>query len=369
MKKKILSVDDSKTIRLIIQKAFRNHDCQIFEAGDGQEGLAMAAKEKPDIIILDLTMPVMDGYEMLTKMKALPELQNIPVIMLTAEAGKDNVLRIAKMGVRDYVIKPFKEDVIVAKVGKIIELPLKPAAPKKYDDEIRLLVVEDKPAIIAQIQKALGHTRWKVEGLAQAAQAVDACAKQVSDIIIASLSLPEEGAYDLFTKLRGDSKTKGVPFIGLCLESATEEQSKARQAGFAGVVTKPIQPDKLEAAICRALNLDTASRYFQEREGTIVLTMPEQLDSTLADKLSLSSREKVMSGVESGIGKLVIDLSPLKSPNLDMVQFVVSVAEACSEFSLSYALIGSEAVIQECKKYEESQGWRITENLADAMAA
>src|SRR4051812_43605721 len=105
--KKILTVDDSKTIRVIVAKAFKPYECEIFEASNGIEGLAAAIKEKPDVIILDLTMPIMDGAEMLAKLKANPELKTIPVIMLTAEAGRENVLRIARMGVRDYLIKPF----------------------------------------------------------------------------------------------------------------------------------------------------------------------------------------------------------------------------------------------------------------------
>ena len=67
-------------------------------------------------------MPVMDGTEMLGRLKSNPDLKSIPVIMLTAEAGRENVLRIAKMGVRDYLVKPFKEDQIVERVGRIVEL-------------------------------------------------------------------------------------------------------------------------------------------------------------------------------------------------------------------------------------------------------
>ena len=67
MKVKILTVDDSKTVRIIVRKAFKSFDCDVLEAQNGVEGLAMAAKQTPDIILLDITMPVMDGVEMLTK--------------------------------------------------------------------------------------------------------------------------------------------------------------------------------------------------------------------------------------------------------------------------------------------------------------
>ena len=125
---KILSVDDSRTIRLIVGKAFRPYEVQLCEAANGEEGLATAAREKPELIILDVTMPVMDGVTMLTKLKEDAELKAIPVIMLTAESGRDNVLQIAKLGVRDYLVKPFKEEQLIEKVGRIVPLQKKPAA-------------------------------------------------------------------------------------------------------------------------------------------------------------------------------------------------------------------------------------------------
>lgn len=125
---KILSVDDSRTIRLIVGKTFRPYDCVICEASNGEEGLAAAAREKPDLILLDVTMPVMDGVTMLTKLKEDPDLKQIPVIMLTAESGRDNVLHIARLGVRDYLVKPFKEDQLIEKAGRVVTLQKKPAA-------------------------------------------------------------------------------------------------------------------------------------------------------------------------------------------------------------------------------------------------
>ena len=75
MRYKILTVDDSKTVRIIVKKAFKTFDCDIIEAANGVEGLASASKETPDLILLDITMPVMDGVEMLTKLKSDPARQ------------------------------------------------------------------------------------------------------------------------------------------------------------------------------------------------------------------------------------------------------------------------------------------------------
>lgn len=125
---KILSVDDSKTIRLIVKRTFSPYDCTVLEACNGEEGLATAAAQKPDLIVLDITMPVMDGVTMLTKLKEDPTLKAIPVIMLTAESGRENVAYIAKLGVRDYLVKPFQDAQLIEKVQRVIPLQPKAAA-------------------------------------------------------------------------------------------------------------------------------------------------------------------------------------------------------------------------------------------------
>jgi two-component system cell cycle response regulator len=111
---------------MIIKKAFRLFDCVFCEAGNGEEGLAAAATEKPDLIILDITMPVMDGCAMLGKLRADPALKSVPVIMLTAESSAGNVASVSQLGISDYIVKPFKESVLLEKVQKV--LPLAPVA-------------------------------------------------------------------------------------------------------------------------------------------------------------------------------------------------------------------------------------------------
>jgi two-component system cell cycle response regulator len=127
MSAKILAIDDSKTIRMIIRRALKAHDCSIFEAANGEEGLVVAARERPDLIILDITMPVMDGITMLGHLRQDAALKATPVIMLTAESGQDNVETVSSLGISDYLVKPFKDEQLVGKVGKIVALQAKAA--------------------------------------------------------------------------------------------------------------------------------------------------------------------------------------------------------------------------------------------------
>ena len=155
---KILAVDDSKTIRMIVKKAFKTYDCEIIEAENGKEGLETASREKPDLIVLDITMPVMAGPEMLAELKKDPALKEIPVIMLTAESGKENVIQILKMGVKDYMVKPFKGEQLIERVTKVVTLESKQKededTSKKYFstvEDVQILALPqklDRPASV-----------------------------------------------------------------------------------------------------------------------------------------------------------------------------------------------------------------------------
>lgn len=120
---KLLTIDDSKTIRMILARAFKEYDCSLIEAANGEEGLKAAAEHKPDLIILDITMPTMDGIQMLTQLRATGD--QTPVIMLTAEGGASSVEKAQHLGVSDYIAKPFQNDALVAKVQKVLPLAKK----------------------------------------------------------------------------------------------------------------------------------------------------------------------------------------------------------------------------------------------------
>ena len=371
MGRKILTVDDSRTIRLIVTRAFKDYDIDMFEAQNGVEGLAVAARERPDLIILDYTMPLMDGYEMLTKLKSDPGLKSIPVIMLTAEAGRESVLKIAKQGVRDYLIKPFREEVIVERVSRIIDLKPKGEATlkaRRYDDALQILVVDDKQAIIGQIGSGLKDTAWQIEGAASTALAMESCGRAVPDVVLISLSLPENGAYTLFQMMRAGARTKSVPVFGLCVKTAVEEQARAQQVGFSGIITKPIDFEDVKLKLTRALGLDTSYKYFSQKDGVLVLQLPPTFNPTVASDILLHLRNQVTGAVDAGLDKLVIDMSPLKTADITLIKLGLSSLQLCSELAVKSALIGSEAVTKECKNYEETKDLRFVTSHAEALS-
>jgi len=161
---KVLTVDDSKTIRMIVKKAFKPFECELFEAENGVEGLSIAGREKPDLIILDITMPVMTGTEMLEKLKADPLLKNTPVIMLTAESGKENVMKIVKMGIKDYMVKPFKGDQLIERITKIFTLEEKKTEEEQVDTSKLYFTMEGDYKILTLPQKITRGVSSDIEG-------------------------------------------------------------------------------------------------------------------------------------------------------------------------------------------------------------
>jgi CheY-like chemotaxis protein len=124
---KILTVDDSKMVRMIVGSAFGAYDCQVLSAENGAEGLEIARREKPDIIFLDITMPVMDGLETLGKIRSDGEISKVPVVMLTAESDGERLGIVDKLHVSCYIAKPFKGEQLVEVASKVVALNRKSA--------------------------------------------------------------------------------------------------------------------------------------------------------------------------------------------------------------------------------------------------
>jgi len=119
---KVMIVDDFATMRRILrnilkQIGFKN----IIEADDGKNALKELKKEKVDLIMCDWNMPEMPGIELLKKVKSDDELKDIPFVMVTAEAQKDNIIEAVKLGVSNYIVKPFTAETIAEKLNKVFD--------------------------------------------------------------------------------------------------------------------------------------------------------------------------------------------------------------------------------------------------------
>lgn len=122
MAKKILVIEDNKFIRKVIKNKFSGENYNVVEAIDGERGIMMAREEQPDIILLDLVLPEIDGFEILQKLKKESKTSKIPVIILSNLGEKENVKKGLELGAVDYLIKAnFNPNDILERVEKILK--------------------------------------------------------------------------------------------------------------------------------------------------------------------------------------------------------------------------------------------------------
>jgi DNA-binding response OmpR family regulator len=118
---KILVVDDEPDLVSTVVYRLKFADCQVITASNGQEGLEQAASEKPDLILLDTNMPVMNGHQMLERLRANEAIKNIPVIMVTARCEPQDIAAASALGVSDYVTKPFDFVQLMEKIRSAVK--------------------------------------------------------------------------------------------------------------------------------------------------------------------------------------------------------------------------------------------------------
>lgn len=368
---KILIVDDSVMIRVVTAKAFQGYECEVLEANNGVEGLAIASREKPDVIILDFSMPVMDGLEMLAKLKVDPDLRGVPVVMLTSEAGRETVLKIAKLGVKDYLIKPFKKDLLLERIQRMLNIKCKGKATAKrrrFDESLNVMVVDARPLIIEQIRSGLSDTTWNVEGFSQLDEAACYCDRIVPDVIFIGLTLSDDGTNTLYQLARANDKIRRVPVFALNVKAAKEKEEEESPAGPAIITSKLIDLEEIKTKVCRALDLDTSYKYIHLREDLIVVTLPNDFGPAVANEVALHLPAKLHEAVDAGLDKMVMDFSRLDRAGNHLIKSGLMTIQSCKDLSIKCGFIGSEAVRQECNNYEETKDWIFVSSLEEAVA-
>lgn len=133
LENKILIIDDSPDLLRIVQVCLERENYTVFTAVNGKEGLQRTYSVQPDLIILDVMMPSMDGWEVLTRLR---EMSDVPIMMLTAKGREVDIVRGLSLGADDYVTKPFGTAELVARVQALLRRNQSPASPLKtqYQD-------------------------------------------------------------------------------------------------------------------------------------------------------------------------------------------------------------------------------------------
>jgi two-component system cell cycle response regulator DivK len=120
MKKRILLVEDTEDNRQLVRDLVASAGYDFLEAEDGEAGVSMAARHRPDLILMDMQLPVLDGYEASRRIKADPELRGIPIIAVTSYALSGDEAKARAAGCDGYVAKPFSPRQLLAKIAELL---------------------------------------------------------------------------------------------------------------------------------------------------------------------------------------------------------------------------------------------------------
>ena len=233
-KKKILVIDDMPNVVTMVKARLEASGYEVIAALDGQQGLNYAYSEKPDLIILDIVMPAGGGYSVYTRLKLSPKTRSVPVIFLTAKDRPEDVARAYNLGAQYFVKKPYKPEMLLGTVKKVLESSEQSQQPRGLQK--RILVI-GKEAEIAEFVK-LVEMGYEVSIVSSIKEGSEEVKKEKPDIIFLDGSLVKADNYDGFYQLKLEFTSSETPMIISVTKGDLEEFQK-KLGGFSSYCLKP----------------------------------------------------------------------------------------------------------------------------------
>ena len=198
----VLVIDDDPGVREVIGRTLTDDGVRVVAAADGVEGLRLAAELRPTLIFLDVMMPKMDGWAVLTQLKNDPALRDIPVVMLTlVNASEMGYV----LGASEYLGKPIDRDRLANVLSKYRR------GDQGGDGPEQVLIVEDDPATREVLRRSLVKQGWAVAEAANGRVALDRVRENVPALILLDLQMPEMDGFEFLEELRNNPEWASVP--------------------------------------------------------------------------------------------------------------------------------------------------------------
>ncbi len=371
---RILTVDDSRPIRMIVSKALVEMGFEVGEAEDGNDGLKKLQEGAYDLVVLDVTMPNLDGPGMLAKMREVGD--KTPVLMLTSESKTSIVAALMKLGIQDYVLKPFKGDELRGKVLKALKLPANyvaqnggatAGAAETGDGKLTILVIDD----MENVHKKLRSMIPEAVGLETALTVQDglnAVRNKKVKAILVDAEIQAGGPAPVVKQLR--LLQPGAGIWGMALRSANNVAKEMRDLGFDDALLKPFTQDAIDALIEQyAVKNET---LFVAKDDLIQITpflgKEDRLERYFV-KLAADVKTVVQKLGEACFEKAVIDAInlPLQQP-ARVAQFLVDTFKVAGDLGISVKVVGSPELPKAMRGFQETKDLRCFTTVDEARA-
>jgi PAS domain S-box-containing protein len=222
----ILVIDDDPMVHHLLRKKTDKLGYQMITANNGQEGLRLAHEHHPSAILLDIVMPQLDGWDVLSVLKNDPELTAIPVIMMSLL--EDKTLGYS-LGATDYLVKPISHERLIAVLHKY-HLDAKTSAP--------VMVVEDDNSIREMMGRILKNAGWQVDLAENGLMALEHLKQNLPALILLDLMMPEMDGFEFVSRLRQEPSYADIPVVVLTAKDITTEDRQRLHSGVETIFQK-----------------------------------------------------------------------------------------------------------------------------------
>jgi two-component system cell cycle response regulator len=287
MTARILVVDDIRTNIKVLEAKLTSEYYEVIAASNGPEALESAVSQKPDLILLDVMMPGMDGFEVCRRLKANPDTAHVPVIMVTALGDPEDRVQGLSAGADDFLTKPVDDTAMFARVRSLLRVKLmldelrmrertsaslgviSPPVPSLNEDyaAAQILLVEDNPRDQVRLQRMI-EGQFRTEMTADGIDALTRARQVEYDSVVVSLSLQNPDGLRLCSQFRTTEETRNVPILLLVGPDDQKQLVKGLEIGVTDYVVRPIDRNefiaRLRAQVRRKRYQDRLRLHYQQ---------------------------------------------------------------------------------------------------------
>jgi CheY-like chemotaxis protein len=250
----LLIVDDNAMNRDMLARRLDREGYRIATASGGRAALAHVAEQKFDLILLDILMPDMDGYQVLETLKADPATREIPVVMLTAVNEIDSVVRSFELGAEDYLTKPFNIPFVKSRIMACLRAS-QPVDAGAADDiaGANILIVDDNAMNRDMLARRLEREGYQITTASGGRAALELISNQPFDLVLLDILMPDLNGYQVLETLKSDPATRDMPVVMLTAVNEVDSLKSCIDLGAEDYLIKPFNALLLRSRIASIL--------------------------------------------------------------------------------------------------------------------
>jgi len=224
VEKVILVADDEPNIRRYLNFELSKAGFKVIEASNGIETIQIVKERKPDLLILDILMPIVDGYDVLKKLKTNPQLSSIPIIVLSVLEDRKKGFR---LGANAYLNKPLKKEELFSKISELLE-----------KEEKKILLVDDDMDFVKATQFFLEKNGYEVYSASNGEEGLKVCREKKPDLVMLDILMPKKDGIETLKSLKKDPLIQKTPVIILTVNAIKNGETKCLSLGAERYLTK-----------------------------------------------------------------------------------------------------------------------------------